>query len=97
VVLSEVAGTPKIKLELPVLRLGDRLSLRCKLKRSNQGRSEVLEVMGDFRVASASFDGMRQVLEVESTGKVPSWRAIKRAPKVKRVIPPARSARTVVR
>jgi hypothetical protein len=98
VVLSEVSGAPKIKLELPTLRLGDRLNLRFKLKRSNQGRSEVLEVAGDFRVTSVSFDGMRQVLEVETAaGKVPSWRAVKRTPDARRVIPPARSVRTVVK
>src|ERR1035437_4851430 len=97
-VLTEVAGAPKVKMELPsTLRLGDKLALKLKLKRTNQGRSEVLEVQGDFRISSVSYDGLRQILEVETaTGKVPSWRAVKRAPETKRVIPPAKSARTVV-
>ena len=98
VVMSEVIGAPRVKLDLPSqLRLGDKLALKFKLKRTNQGRSEVLEVQGDFRVSSVSYDGMRQILDVETlVGKVPSWRAVKRSSEQKRVIPPARSPRTVV-
>ena len=98
VVMSEVIGAPRIKLELPsTLRLGDKLALKFKLKRTNQGRSEVLEVQGDFRVSSVSYDGMRQILEVETVvGKVPSWRAVKRSSEPRRIVPPARSPRTVV-
>ena len=97
-VLTEVAGVPKVKMELPsTLRLGDKLALKFKLKRTRQGRSEVLEVQGDFRISSVRYDGLRQILEVETAiGKVPSWRAVKRVPEAERVIPPAKSARTVV-
>jgi hypothetical protein len=99
VILTEVAGVPKVKMDLPApLRIGDKVALRFRLKRTNAGRSETLEVLGDFRVSSVSFVGHtgQQQLEVEALGKVPSWRAIKRTAGPKRVIPPARSPRTVV-
>ena len=101
IILAEVAGVPRVKMHLPTqLRLGDRLPLHFRIKRTNAGRSEVLEVNGDFRVTSLSYEPgtFRQILEVEtaSTGKVPSWRAVKRTPEFKRVIPPAKSPREVV-
>jgi hypothetical protein len=97
VILSEVAGVPKVKMDLPSpLRLGDKLKLRFRVKRANGGRSEVLDVDGEYRVGSLSFEANRQILQVESLGVVPSWRAVKRTPEFKRVIPPAKSPRTVV-
>jgi hypothetical protein len=98
IVLSEVAGAPKVKLDLPSLRLGDRLSLRFRVKRQHGGRSEVLDVDGEFRVRALSFEAgsTRQLLEVETTGKVPSWRAVRSAPEFKRVVPPAKSPRILV-
>jgi hypothetical protein len=101
VILSEVAGVPRVKIHLPAqVRLGDRLPLHFRVKRTNAGRSEVLEVNGDFRVTALSYEPgtFRQILEVETatTGKVPSWRAVKRTPEFRRVIPPAKSPREVV-
>lgn len=87
-------------MDLPApLRLGDKLTLRFRLKRANGGRMEVLDVNGEFRICSLSFEAgtNRQMLSVESaSGVVPSWRAVKRTPEFKRVIPPARSPRTSV-
>lgn len=86
-------------MDLPTLRHTDKISLRFRVKRTNAGRSEVLDVAGEFRVSSVRFDAMtrQQIVEVETaTGVVPSWRAIKRAPEFRRVIPPAKSPRTVV-
>lgn len=99
VVLSDVAGVPKVKMDLPSpLRLGDRLTLRFRVKRTNSGRAEVLDVDGEFRISSLRFEpgSNRQILDVETTGKVPSWRAVKKTPEFKRVIPPAKSPRTMV-
>jgi hypothetical protein len=101
VVLSEVAGVPKVKMDLPSpLRIGDRLKLRFRVKRSNGGRVEVLDVDGEFRVRSLCFEpgSNRQILDVETgeSGKVPAWRAVKKGPEFKRVIPPAKSPRMLV-
>lgn len=83
--MSDVVGKPKVRMTLPVpLRIGDRIQLRFQLQRTNGGRTEVLDVQGDFRVLSVSFDATRapprQILQVESTTKAPSWRAVRRAP-----------------
>jgi hypothetical protein len=99
VVLCEVSGVPKVKMDLPVLRAQDKVALHFRVKRLHAGRSEVLDVTGDFRVSAVSFNAKtrQQTVEVETVlGIVPSWRAIKRAPEFRRVIPPARSPRTVV-
>lgn len=95
--LPTVPGKPCIKLNLPVpLRVGDKLRLGFKLKRQNGGRLEVLEVSGEFRVTSAHQSVDHQILSVESTGKEPSWKAVRREPQVERRIAPARFPRTVV-
>jgi hypothetical protein len=98
-VLSEVSGVPRVKMDLPVLRAQDKVALHFRVKRLHAGRSEVLDVMGDFRVSAVMFDATtrQQTVEVETVlGVVPSWRAVKKAPEFRRVIPPARSPRTVV-
>lgn len=101
VVLSEVAGVPKVKMDLPShLRLGDKLTLHFRVKRSNNGRSEILDVDGEFRISGLRYEtgSNRQIIEVETgtAGKVPSWRAVKKTPEFKRVIPPAKSPRMLV-
>lgn len=96
--LSEVAGRPKVKLDLPIpLRVGDRIGLRFRLKRIHGGRTEVLEVDGEFRVSTAGLTLDRQVLSVETVvGKVPVWRAIRKELPYERTIPPARFPPTVL-
>ena len=82
--MGDVADKPKVKLDLPSpLRIGDRLQLRFRLARMNGGRSEVLDVQGEFQVRSVSFDASsgsaRQIISVESTGAAPSWKAVKKS------------------
>lgn len=96
--ITEVAGNPKVKLDLPVpMRVGDRIGLRFRLKRLNGGRTEVLDVAGEFRVASVGLTLDHQSLRVETVvGKVPVWRAIRKEPAYERTIPPARFPPTVL-
>lgn len=80
--LGDVTGRPKVKMDLPPMRIGDRVQLRCRLARKNGGRNEVLDVVGEFRVTTTSLDASsgtaRQLLVVESTGVAPAWRAVKK-------------------
>jgi len=95
-ILSEVEA-PRVKMALPPLRQGDKLQLRFKLERIKNGRTEVLDVQGEFRVTSVSLTtDQRQEVAVESTGKTPSWRAVKRRPTPTRKVGPTRFPRTVV-
>jgi hypothetical protein len=95
--LSDVAGLPRIKLPLPVpLRVGDRVRLTCRVRRQNGGRSEVLDVDGEYRVTAAGLSVDHQVLAVESCGKAPSWRAVRKEPVFERQLPPARFPPTVL-
>lgn len=84
-------------MELPSpMRLGDKIQLRFHLARQNNGRSEVLDVDGEFQVRSVSFDASsgsaRQLLSVDCHGGVvPIWRAVKKAsPAPPRKLGPAR-------
>lgn len=89
--LTDVPGCPRVKLVLPVpMRLGDRVRLAFKLRRQNGGRSEVLEVNGDFRVQSAHLSVEHQSLSVEALGKAPAWKAVRREGLAVRRLPPAR-------
>ena len=98
--LSDVAGKPKVKTNLPQCQLGQRIQLHFCLKRRNAGRTEVLDVRGQFRVMAAGLDAasmpQRQVLSVEAVSATPAWRAVKKAAEWKRALPPARASRTVL-
>lgn len=101
VTFSDVTGSPRVKMDLPSpLRIGDHVAMRFQLQRQNGGRSEVLDVMGDFRVSEVRFDtegGVgRQHLVVQSLGKAPAWRAVKKAPVTAKRLSPARFPRTVI-
>lgn len=80
-IFEDVAGEPQAKIDLPFLRLGDRLRLKLQIARKNGGRSEVLDVAGEYRVASCYYDAARpapcQILHVSATGVSPAWRAVK--------------------
>jgi hypothetical protein len=82
--LSDAPGAPKVRKDLPgPMRIGDHILLDFRLNRTNGGRFEVLDVRGDFRVASVSFDATgtpRQKIQVEAKGKSPTWRAVKKPP-----------------
>jgi hypothetical protein len=85
IVLSDVNGKPQALLSgLPSpLRVGDRLTLKFTIQRTNGGRLEKLEVDGDYRVTEISFDASkappRQVLSV-TTEDPPKWRSVKKPP-----------------
>lgn len=98
--LSDAPGAPRARKDLPgPLRLGDRVRLDFRLTRTNGGRSEVLDVRGEFRVSSVSFDATgvpRQLVAMESTGKSPSWRAVKKTTPQPRTMAPCHSPPTKV-
>ena len=95
--LADLPEAPKVKLTLPVpLRAGDRVKLGFRLRRAHGGRSEVLDVIGEFRVASVLLSAERQVVSVESVGKAPAWRAVKKDASWKRPLPPARFPPTLL-
>lgn len=95
--LADLPDAPKVKLVLPVpLRVGDRVKLTFRLRRQNAGRSEVLDVNGEFRVASVSLSVEHQFVSVESVGKSPAWRAIRKDTSWTRPLPPARFPPTLL-
>lgn len=95
--LSDVLGSPRAKLPLPVpLRVGDRVRLSFRLKRNHGGRSEVLEVVGEYRVSGVVQAVDHQFVSVEATGKAPSWRAVRKEPHTDRVLSPARFPPTLL-
>lgn len=100
ITFSDVAGKPCVRKDLPSpLRIGDKVRLEFRLSRTNSGRHEVLDVKGEFKVVSVSFDATaspRQLLLVESSGKEPTWRAIKKAAPTPRRMAPARFPPTEV-
>lgn len=89
-VLTDLSDSPRVRRDLPLVHTGQRLQLRFHLERQHLGRHEVLEVAGDFRVMGqdleATGDGPCQIVQVQSTGKAPSWQAVKKA-KPKRLAP----------
>lgn len=96
--LTDLPGTPRVRIDLPQLHAGSRLVLQFHLERQHLGRHEVLDAAGEFHVVSAVTEVRRgrrwQIVQVTSTGKVPSWQAVKK-PKPRRLAP-ARSPRTIV-
>jgi len=96
--LSDVSGSPRIRSDLPLLRIGDKINLRIHLGRVHLGRKEELEVIGAYIVTSLTLElganRLCQIASVSSTGKAPAWRAIKLAPP--RKLPPAHSPPTII-
>lgn len=97
--LEEVNGNPTVKLDLPPAQLGDPIGLRFRITRRNEGRTEELEVSGQFRVTARGLDAsqgpQRQILAVEPIGKPPVWRSIK-TPQTGRRLAPAVSPKTSI-
>ena len=96
--LEDVAGKPRVKMDLPSpLRIGDKLTFNFRVARQHTGRSEVLDVKGEFRVSQVSFDvtsgPARQILVVVSNGVPPAWRAVKKASPPSRKLGPAKAPR----
>ena len=96
----DVNGSPKVRKDLPCpLRIGDRIQMSFCLHRMNGGRFEMLEVKGDYRVASVRFEaieGPKQFLQVEAVGKSAAWRAVKKNPVSPRSWAPCRHPPTTV-
>ncbi len=96
--IIDLAPAPKARLDLPLSRVGDRLRLRFLLQRKNKGRTEVLNVQGDYRVSAAVLEsnehGLGQALQIASTGAAPAWRAVKN--EIRRRLAPAKNPRTIV-
>lgn len=98
--LSDLPGKPKVKLDLPPCANGGRVRLHFTLRRTHGGRQEILVVEGQYRVVAVGLDAgcapQRQVLSVESVGAAPMWRAVKKTPEWRRVVPPAKAPRTII-
>ncbi len=97
--LADVHGRPKLKMDLPPLLVGSRVRLRFVLRRENGGRTEQLNVDGQFRVEAIGLDcarGERQLIALQSAANPPSWRAVKKTPEWRRVLPPAIAPRTAI-
>jgi len=81
------------------LRIGDKISLRFRLERMHDGRREMADVDGEFRVAAVQIahgpTGSRQIAQIAAINKPPFWKAIKLLPP--RVLPPARFPPTEVK
>jgi len=84
VTFTDVNGSPKasnINLSSN-LKIGDSLALRLRLTRTSHGRSEVCDVEGTFRVLRVSYDATRNpsrtLVDVESAGKPPTWRSVRK-------------------
>src|SRR5271170_4050955 len=93
--LAEVSGKPRARMNLPSpLRIGDHIQLRFRLTRQNGGRTEVLDVNGDFQVRTVNFDASsgraRQSLSVTAAETSPSWQAIKKTSSLARKMGPAK-------
>jgi hypothetical protein len=99
--LSDVNGSPAVKLELVgPLRIGDLVALRFNLGRRTGGRSEILHIDGKFRVTAIGFDAssqpQKQLLSVDSVGTAPTWRSVKKPVPVSRGLGPTRFPRTTL-
>jgi hypothetical protein len=99
--LEDVNGQPVVKLGgVPSpLKVGDQLGLKFRVARQTNGRHEVLDVHGQFKVTAVGFDAStlprRQLLSVESVVKPPTWRSI-RKPAQRASLAPAKSPRTPI-
>lgn len=83
VTVEDVLGEPQLRIDLPLMRLGDRIVLKAVLHRMKGGRTEELRLDGEFRVTSVVVDARgqaRQILHVASVGITPTWRSIKNQP-----------------
>lgn len=98
--LEEVNGTPKAKLDLPQAQIGDPIGLRFKIQRKSNGRTEVLNVDGQFRVTARGLDASsgpsRQLLSVEPIGAAPKWHSVKNHAQNPRRLSPAISPKTSI-
>lgn len=101
--LSDVNGCPSFHVPLDgLVRVGERVGMKFRLTRRHGGRTEMLDVDGDFRVLTVRLaltaGGPRQMLTMEAaSGKAPVWKSVKNPAPGRRVLPPARFPRTPLR
>lgn len=93
--LSDVKNRPKVRLDLPFpLRIGDRIAVSFCLQERFNGRLNLLEVQGELRVTSVSFDatgGLIQRISVESADGQPFvWKSVKSPQEQKQVLGPTK-------
>jgi hypothetical protein len=92
--LEDMEDLAPIRISLPApLPIGSRLKLQFTLHRRNGGRTEELQVNGEFKVTEVTIDARgdaKQVVSVSSTGIVPTWRSVKNTA-VRRLKPTSRA------
>lgn len=93
--LIDVKNRPKVRLDLPYpLRVGDRITVSFCLQERFNGRLNVLEVQGEVRVVSVSFEAINslcQKISVESADGQPFvWKSIKSPPDSVKFLRPAK-------
>ena len=92
--LDDVEDLAPIRISLPApLHIGSRLKLRFPIQRRNGGRTEVLNVDGEFRVTGVVIDARgdaKQLVSVQSVGAAPTWKSIKN-PAIRKLHPTSRS------
>lgn len=98
---SDVNGSPMIKLDLPgLLRIGDPVGLKGLIARKTGGRDEVLNISGKFRITTVGVDAsttpQRQLLNVESIDKAPTWQSVRKRSQTPRRLGPAVHPRTPI-
>lgn len=99
-IFSEIIGTPIAKLDLPFLRLGEKITLTCTLILHKQGRTYKIELhqagykVRELRIENSK-SGAKQIANVASvTDKEPSWKTVRgfQRPKPPKAVQP----RTIV-
>lgn len=98
--LEDFDDLAPIRISLPApIHIGTRLKLQFPIQRKNGGRTEVLNVDGEFRVTEVVIDARgeaKQLVSVIATGAIPTWKSIKNPP-VKRLSPTSRSKISKIR
>lgn len=92
--LDDFQDLAPVRISLPApLPIGTKLKLRFLVQRKNGGRTEVLNVDGEFKVTAVVVDARgyaKQLISVVAVGAAPTWRSIKN-PATRKLGPTSRS------
>ena len=92
--LEDFDDLSPVRISLPApLHIGTRLKLRFPIQRRNGGRTEVLNIDGEFKVTSVLIDARgdaKQLVSVASVGAAPTWKSIKN-PATRKLNPTSRA------
>ena len=92
--LEDFDGLAPIRISLPApLHIGTKLKLRFPIQRKNGGRTEVLNVDGEFKVTAVVIDARgdaKQLVSVAAVGAAPTWKSIKN-PATRKLNPTSRA------